>query len=118
LETSGALSTEAVDPRVVTILDLKCPGSGECERNLWENLARLRPHDEIKLVIASRGDYEWALEAVRSRELARRNVVLFSPVWGELDPEDLARWILADRAPVRLQIQLHKVLFGANVAGV
>jgi 7-carboxy-7-deazaguanine synthase len=118
LETSGAISTEKVDPRVVTILDLKCPDSGESERNLWENLARLRPRDEIKFVIASRRDYEWALETVRERDLAARNVVLFSPVWGELVPGTLASWILEDRAPVRMQIQLHKVLFGADVAGV
>jgi len=117
LETSGAISTEKVDPRVVTILDLKCPDSGEMERNLWENLDRLRPRDEIKFVVASRRDYEWALQTVRERNLAARNVVLFSPVWGELEPGTLAGWILADRAPVRIQIQLHKVLFG-DVAGV
>jgi 7-carboxy-7-deazaguanine synthase len=118
LETSGAVSTEKVDSRVVTILDLKCPDSGESERNLWENVARLRPRDEIKFVIASRRDYEWALETVRDRDLSARNVVLFSPVWGELEPGRLAGWILADRAPVRMQIQLHKILFGADVAGV
>ena len=118
LETSGAVSTEAVDPRVVTILDLKCPDSGESARNLWSNLGRLRERDEIKFVIASRGDYEWALEQVLTRGLARNRTVLFSPVWGTLEPGDLARWILEDRAPVRMQIQLHKILFGADVPGV
>lgn len=118
LETSGAVSTESVDPRVVTILDVKCPDSGESDRNLWENLDRLRPRDEIKFVLASRRDYEWALETVRARDLSARNTVLFSPVWGELEPGTLASWILEDRAPVRMQIQLHKVLYGADVAGV
>lgn len=118
LETSGAVSTEGVDPRVVTILDLKCPDSGESERNLWDNVDRLRQRDEIKFVLASRRDYEWARETVTARDLAARNVVLFSPVWGELEPGILAAWILEDRAPVRMQIQLHKVLFGADVAGV
>jgi 7-carboxy-7-deazaguanine synthase len=118
LETSGAVSTEDVDPRVVTILDMKCPDSGESERNLWDNVDRLRQRDEIKFVLASRRDYEWALETVTARSLAARNVVLFSPVWGELEPGILAAWILEDRAPVRMQIQLHKVLFGADVAGV
>jgi 7-carboxy-7-deazaguanine synthase len=118
LETSGAVSTESVDPRVVTILDVKCPDSGESDRNLWENLDRLRPRDEIKFVLASRRDYEWALETVQARDLSARNTVLFSPVWGELEPGTLASWILEDRARVRMQIQLHKVLYGADVAGV
>lgn len=117
LETSGALSTESVDPRVKTILDLKCPDSGEGGRNLWENLDRLGPHDEIKLVIAGREDYEWAAGVVRSHRLDRWTVH-FSPVWGEVDPGELARWILEDRLPVRMQLQMHKVLFGAETRGV
>ena len=117
LETSGALSLEGVDPRIATILDLKCPDSGECERNLWANLERLGPRDEIKVVIASRRDFEWARTQVIQRGLSRWTV-LFSPVWGEVEPGVLARWILEDRLPVRMQVQMHKVLFGAAATGV
>lgn len=118
LETSGALSIAEVDQRVHIILDLKCPDSGEVERNLWENLSHLKPRDEIKFVLASRRDYEWACETVRTHDLADRHTVLFSPVWDDLSAETLAVWILEDRAPVRLQIQLHKFLFGAERRGV
>ena len=118
LETSGALAVDGVDPRVRIILDLKCPGSGECERNRWENLSHLKPEDEIKFVIASRTDYEWARETVRSLKLADRHAVLFSPVWEEVPPRTLAGWVLEDRLPVRLQLQLHRILFGARTRGV
>ena len=124
LETSGAVSTEKVDSRVVTILDLKCPDSGESERNLWENVARLRPRDEIKFVIADRADYEWMREVVRRHGLDARvadgslRALLASPVWGSVEFKDLAEWILEDRLPVRFQLQLHKLIWGANVPGV
>lgn len=111
LETSGALDTSAVDPRVRVVMDLKCPDSGEVERNRWANLAHLRPHDEVKFVIASRGDYEWMRDVLQREGLAQRCTVLASPVWGEADPADLAAWVLADGLDVRLQVQLHKVLW-------
>jgi 7-carboxy-7-deazaguanine synthase len=118
LETSGALPIEGVDPRVRIIMDLKCPGSGESGRNLWSNLGLLKPEDEIKLVVASREDYEWARGVVRDRRLAERHPVLLSPVWEELEPGRLAAWILEDRLPARMQLQLHKLLFGAGTRGV
>ncbi len=112
LETSGAISTEAVDPRVSLVLDLKTPGSGESLRNLYTNLDRLRRVDQVKFVITSVGDYEWAREAVEKYDLAARCDVLFSPVHEGLDARALAEWILRDRLLVRFQIQLHKVLWG------
>jgi 7-carboxy-7-deazaguanine synthase len=116
LETSGALDIGAVDPRVSRIVDLKAPGSGEVERNRWDNLAHLSADDELKFVLADRADYDWARAALIEHALAKRCSVLFSPVHGELAPATLADWILADRLPVRMQLQLHKVLWG-NVAG-
>jgi 7-carboxy-7-deazaguanine synthase len=110
LETSGALSVAEVDPRVVKVLDLKAPGSHEVERNDWSNLAHLQQHDQIKIVLAGREDFDWAAVQVRERRLDRWQV-LFSPVWGELEPRMLAEWILAERLPVRLQLQLHKFLW-------
>jgi len=112
LETSGALDVAAVDPRVRKVLDLKAPGSGEAARNLWSNLAHLSPRDQVKIVIADRGDYDWAVERVREHALAARCQVLFSPVHGRVAPRELAEWILADRLPVRFQLQLHKILWG------
>ncbi len=111
LETSGSLSIEAVPAEVRVILDLKAPDSGEEARNLWSNLELLQPYHEIKIVVASRRDYEWAREQVRDRDLAARCPVLLSPAWGEVAPADLAAWLLEDRLPVRLQVQLHKVLW-------
>jgi 7-carboxy-7-deazaguanine synthase len=116
LETSGAMDVAAVDPRVRKVMDLKCPGSGEMARNRWENLAHLLPHDQLKFVIADRSDYEWARDQTRAHALATRCQVLFSPVADALPPGQLADWILADRLPVRLQLQLHKVLWG-NTSG-
>jgi 7-carboxy-7-deazaguanine synthase len=112
LETSGAMDVAEVDPRVRKVMDLKCPGSGEMARNRWENVAHLLPHDQLKFVIADRADYEWAREQTRAHALATRCQVLFSPVADQLPPGQLADWILADRLPVRLQLQLHKVLWG------
>ena len=112
LETSGALDIAEVDPRVARIVDLKAPGSAESARNRWENLDLLTAGDELKFVLASREDYDWALAACRQRRLFERCPVLFSPVQGALDPAQLAQWILDDRLPVRFQLQLHKLLWG------
>jgi 7-carboxy-7-deazaguanine synthase len=112
LETSGALDIAAVDPRVARIMDLKGPDSGECVKNRWENLALLNPRDEIKIVIASRGDYEWACDLLRERKLDALCPVLLSPAQGLVDPTALADWILADGLNVRFQLQLHKLLWG------
>ncbi|MEW5782454.1 MAG: 7-carboxy-7-deazaguanine synthase QueE [Pseudomonadota bacterium] len=123
LETSGALDISAVDARVSRIVDIKAPGSGEVEKNRWENLAQLRPADEVKFVLASRADYDWAKDvltgrheksALAGRHLADLCPVLFSPVADRLPPARLAEWILADRLPVRFQLQLHKLLWGAE----
>ena len=111
LETGGHRSTGRVPERVVTILDVKCPGSGEAARMDWDNLARLRPHDEVKFVIADRADYEYAREIIARHGLAGRAAALhLSPVHGVLDPQALSRWVLDDRLPVRVQLQLHKYL--------
>ncbi|WP_414040452.1 7-carboxy-7-deazaguanine synthase QueE [Acidithiobacillus sp. M4-SHS-6] len=112
LETSGALPVAAVDPRVVKVLDLKTPDSGESGRNLWENLPYLNAQDQIKLVICSRQDYDWAKEVLQRENLSQHCEVLFSPAQGEMPLRDLADWILADKLPVRLQIQLHKLIWG------
>ncbi len=112
LETSGALDISQVDARVSCIVDIKAPGSDESARNRWENLAYLTPHDEIKFVLASRADYDWAREVVRAQALDKRCPVLFSPVQADLPAAQLAEWILADKPPVRMQVQLHKVLWG------
>ncbi len=111
LETSGALSVAEVDPRVIKVLDLKAPGSHEVERNDWSNLAHLQDHDQIKIVVADRADFEWSIEQLRDRGLDQWQVLL-SPVWEELHPRKLAEWILAEGAPVRLQLQVHKYLWG------
>ena len=116
LETSGALDVADVDPRVSRIMDLKAPDSGEVERNLWANLDCLNARDEIKIVIASRGDYEWARDVVRQRKIDRLCPVLFSPAQGLIEPQSLADWILADGLNVRFQLQLHKLLWG-NMQG-
>ena len=112
LETSGALLIAGLDPRVRCVMDLKAPGSGEADKNLWDNLDHLRPHDEVKFVLAGRADYDWAKDVLERHGLARRATVLFSPVAGELAPSTLADWIVADRLPVRFQLQLHKILWG------
>lgn len=118
LETGGGLDIGPVDPRVHRIVDVKCPGSGEAENNYWPNLEQLRPGDQLKFVLAGRGDYEWARDLVRERGLDRRCAVLFSPVHGDLELEPLASWVLADRLAVRVQTQLHKLIWGAETRGV
>ena len=114
LETSGAVDVSDVDGRVVKVMDLKAPGSGEESRNRWSNLDALTRRDQIKFVLADRADYEWARAVIAQRDLARVCEILLSPVHGTLEPRDLAEWILADRLPVRMQIQLHKLLWGAQ----
>jgi 7-carboxy-7-deazaguanine synthase len=112
LETSGAIDLAAADPRVSRVMDLKTPGSGEQDKNLWSNLDELTSHDQLKFVICSRADYEWARGQLHERGLDSLCEVLFSPAWGQVEPRDLAEWILEDRLPVRLQLQLHKLLWG------
>lgn len=112
LETSGAIDLSGVDARVSIVMDLKAPGSGEAARNRWENLAQLDAGDELKIVLAGRADYEWACTQLRERDLAAICPVVLSPVADALPPADLAQWILDDRLPVRMQIQLHKVIWG------
>jgi 7-carboxy-7-deazaguanine synthase len=124
VETSGAVDVAPLDPRAHKIMDLKCPGSGESERNLWSNLQHLTERDEIKFVIAGRADYEWMRTTIRERALdrlvleGRLRALLASPVWESMDFRELAEWIIEDRLPVRYQIQLHKLIWGANVHGV
>jgi 7-carboxy-7-deazaguanine synthase len=117
IETSGSIDIAPVDERATIILDIKCPGSGEVKKNRWENLEQLKPRDEIKFVIADRADYDWAKEVIEERNLNRWTVLL-SPVWGEMDLQSLAEWMLADRLPARLQTQLHKHIWGAEARGV
>jgi 7-carboxy-7-deazaguanine synthase len=112
LETSGALDIAAVDSRVMVVLDIKTPDSGESERNLWANLGLLKPEDQIKFVICSRNDYDWSKSVLAERQLEQLCEVLFSPSWGQLPARELAEWVLADRLPVRFQLQLHKYLWG------
>ena len=112
LETSGALDIAPVDARVHRVMDLKTPGSGEVSRNLWANLAALGANDQVKFVICSRADYDWARDVICRENLASRCEVLISPSHAQVDPTALADWIVRDRLPVRFQLQLHKVLWG------
>lgn len=119
LETSGERDIAAVDPRVHRIVDMKAPGSGECQRNRLENLGLLGKRDELKLVLKDRADYAWARELiVRERLIGRAHEVLLSPVHGVLDPQELVAWTLADRLEVRVQLQLHKYIWGKDAQGV
>jgi 7-carboxy-7-deazaguanine synthase len=119
LETGGHRSIDRVPKPVIKIVDVKCPASGEAEKNCWANLAVLSPHDEVKFVIQDRRDYEYALDVVKAYDLsARAGAVLFAPVTGVLAPVTLSEWMLADRVPARLQIQLHKIIWEPNTRGV
>ena len=118
LETSGAHPVAHLPPAVIRIVDIKTPGSGEVERNFWSVLHGLRPQDAIKFVLCDEADYLWSAEVVRSRNLSGRAELLFSPATGKLDPRNLAAWILRDRLPVRLNLQLHKYIWGATARGV
>ena len=115
LETGGALDVSGVDARVVKVLDIKTPASGEMEKNLWGNLEHLNQHDEIKFVLCDEADYQWAKQVLAERKLAQRCEVLFSPAQGQITARDVAEWILRDHLPVRLQVQLHKLLWGNEV---
>ena len=112
LETSGAIDISGVDARVSRVLDIKTPGSGEVERNLWENLALLTAHDQVKFVICSRADFDWAKGVLFEHRLHEACDVLFSPSHAQVSPRELADWIVAERLPVRFQMQLHKILWG------
>ena len=124
VETSGALDVAPLDPRAHKIMDLKCPGSGEVERNLWSNLDHLTARDEVKFVVADREDYKWARGVIRDRRLdkavvdGRLRALLISPAWDAIDFQELAGWILEDGLPVRLQPQLHKLIWGPDTPGV
>jgi 7-carboxy-7-deazaguanine synthase len=124
VETSGSIDVAPLDPRAHKIMDLKCPGSGEVSRNLWSNLDHLTARDEIKFVVKDRADYEWLRDVIREHDLGGRvergelRAVLLSPVWDAVEFRDLAEWVLEDHLPVRFQIQLHKLIWGANVHGV
>ena len=124
VETSGAVDVAPLDARACKIMDLKCPGSGEVEKNLWSNLDHLTERDELKFVISNRADYEWARNVVREKGLDRRvlagtlRAILFSPVWDAVDFRELAEWILEDQLPVRYQIQMHKIIWGPTTTGV
>jgi len=118
IETGGSLDVGRLDPRVVKIVDLKAPGSGMEGQNNLDNIQYLDRKDQIKFVVADRRDYEWAKQMMAEHALAEKAQVLFSPVFGELHPRELAEWILADRLPARLQIQLHKYLWDPNQRGV
>jgi 7-carboxy-7-deazaguanine synthase len=118
LETSGAVDTSKVDPRVRIILDIKTPGSGEADKNVWDNFTRLKPIDEIKVVVCDRADFDWSLDVIRSHNLIDRCPILMSAAAGSVSPTHLAQWILDSRLPLRLQLQLHKILWGAETRGV
>ena len=124
VETSGAVDVSPLDPRAHKIMDLKCPGSGEVEKNLWSNLQHLTSRDEVKFVVRDRADYEWAREVIRDHGLGERvragglKALLVSPVWGEVDLKALASWILEDHLPVRYQVQLHKLIWDPRERGV
>lgn len=112
LETGGAIATDGVDERVAVILDIKTPDSGELAKNHWDNLSRLKPNDEIKIVLCSRSDYEWAKQLLVEHALNEKCPIIFSPVYSQVKPAELADWVLADQLPVRMQVQLHKILWG------
>jgi 7-carboxy-7-deazaguanine synthase len=118
LETSGGRDIAGVDPRVHIIMDLKCPDSGECDRNHWPNLDRLKPTDEIKFVVSSRADWDWTAATIRSHRLTDRFAVLVSGTFGRVEPKDLVAWILASGLNVRYQLQLHKVVWDPAARGV
>ena len=118
LETGGGVSVAKVPERVIKILDVKCPGSGEDAKNLWDNLDHLNPHDEVKFVLADRADYEWSRDVLQRRDIHQKVQVLFSPVYDTLGLKELAQWVLDDNLPVRVQTQLHKIIWGKDAIGV
>lgn len=117
IETGGHRDVSRIDKRAILIYDIKCPGSGMSDKNRWENLPTLSPKDQIKFVLSSRDDYDWAKQVMEKYGLGHRHEVLLSPVWGALPAQELAEWVLGDGLPVRVQLQLHKILWG-NKRGV
>jgi 7-carboxy-7-deazaguanine synthase len=118
IETGGHRDISKLDPRVIRIMDLKCPASGECEKNLWSNLAHLRPHDEVKFVLADRKDYDWALDVIRRHSLEDRVRLLISTSFGMLEPHQVVAWMLEDRLRARFQLQLHKYIWPSDARRV
>jgi 7-carboxy-7-deazaguanine synthase len=118
IETGGHRDISVLDPRVIRIMDLKCPDSGECEKNLWSNIAHLRPVDEVKFVIASRKDYEWTLQTIREHQLEERVGILISTVFGAVKAEQVVDWMLADKLRARFQLQLHKYIWEPTARSV
>ncbi len=118
VETGGHRDISVLDPRVIKIMDVKCPGSGEADKNYWPNLQHLEPKDQVKFVVRDRTDFDWALKVIDQYRLSEGPELLFSPVWGELDYEALAEWILQSGIQARLQIQLHKIIWGPDRKGV
>lgn len=118
METGGSLDLSKLDARVIKIMDLKCPGSEESDKNYWPNLDILSPHDQIKFVIKDRRDYDWALATIRRHRLDERFALLFSPVFNEMSYRELAEWMLADGVKARFQVQLHKYIWPPNMRGV
>ncbi len=117
-ETSGALPIDRLPPDVIKIMDLKCPSSGEVERNDWSNIDRLGPRDEVKFVIGDRADFDWAANVINRHDLAKRCAVLMSPVFGDIEPTQLVEWVLSERLPVRFQLQMHKFIWSPTEMGV
>ncbi len=111
IETGGHRDISGLDPRVIRIMDLKCPASGECEKNLWSNLDHLRPEDEVKFVIADRADYEWTLNTIRQHHLEDRVKLLISTAFKQVEPEQVVEWMLEDKLRARFQLQLHKYIW-------
>jgi 7-carboxy-7-deazaguanine synthase len=118
LETGGSIDIGKVNPRVIKIMDLKCPSSGECDRNLYSNIDKLQPYDEIKFVVGTREDYLWSKEIIETYRLTERFPVLFSTVFAQLPPKELVRWILEDKLKVRFQLQMHKYIWDPATKGV
>lgn len=118
IETGGSIDVRPVDSRAILIYDIKCPDSGMMEKNCWDNIPHLKPQDEIKFVLGSRRDYDWAKEKMGELDLVGKHTILFAPVWGQIHPRELAEWVLEDGLSVRLQIQLHKILWGSETRGV
>lgn len=118
VETSGERDISVLDKRVIKIMDLKCPGSGESHRNRWQNIAHLSAQDEVKFVVKDRKDYDWAVDVIKKRGLERRCHILISPVFSELAPDELVNWILQDGLDVRFQLQLHKLVWSPDTKGV
>jgi 7-carboxy-7-deazaguanine synthase len=117
IETGGHRDISKLDPRIIRIMDLKCPASGECERNLWSNLGHLRASDEVKFVIADRADYNWTLKTIRDHRLEDRTKLLISTAFGKIEPEQVVSWMLEDKLRARFQLQLHKYIWPPDARG-